>query len=169
MNRESRIHHKKSRTDLAKYIRDYLNNKYRSVLWVVVVYKDVGGWDAHTVKGAYYNLFRHYGHNIVVSRITQPFTTKAPVDISGKFNRALTLRQKNVCANSWCWTKHKLIDARSTVDATWPRLYNEGLNPIMLHIFRGGIDGTVATYVNHRVHYQRLKDGGLAVLLAVAK
>ena len=114
------------------------------------------------MKGRFYHLFRHMDTillHVSRSRITEPYTTKSPVDIRQKFNRALTLN----------WKNRKHIDARPTVKATWPKLYNEGLNPIMLHIFRGKIKGAAVTNANQRVHFQRLKDGGLAVLLAVAK
>ena len=170
MERVSRIHRKKSRYQLAIYLRNYLNNRYKDVLWVVVVYDDVQGWDAHTVIGSvYYHRFRHYGHNIVVSRIVHPYGTKAPVDIAGKFNRAFTPSWKKVCSNSWCWSKKNRINAKSTVQATWNKLYNEGLQPIMLHVFRGGIDGAVATNRNPRVCHQQMPDGGVRTLLAVAR
>ena len=169
MERESRNNHGKNNLDLATYLRDYLNNRYANVLWVVTVYDDISGWDAHTVVGQFYHLFRHYGHNIVVSRITEPYSTKAPVDINGKFTRALSTRWKETCSNSWCWSKTSRIDAKPTVDATWSNLYGQGLNPVMLHIIRGGTGWGVATYTNSRVHHRQLSDGGLAVLLAVAQ
>ena len=158
MERESRNNRKKKRPDLAKYLRDYLKNRYSNVLWVVVVYDDVSGWDAHTVIGHYYHLFRHYGHNIVVSRITEPFRRKAPVDIGGKFNRALSI--------TW---KKKRVNARPTAEATWRNIYGQGLYPVMVHVVKGGKEWAVSTDRNSRVYHQKLSDGGLAVLLAIGK
>ena len=137
-------------------------------MWVVIVYDDVSGWDAHTVKGEYYNLFRHYGHNIVVGRIVEPYSTRYPWGLSQKFSSALRIHWKSECTDWTCWSRYSRVDARPTVDATWNNLYNEGITPIMLHVFRGNTDGAVAISGNGRLSVRRLADGGLATLLAVA-
>ena len=95
----------KSHYDLAVYLKTFLKDKYPSVYWVVV-YDDVSGREAHTVKGSYYHLFRHYGYNIVVGRVILPSNGNEPSDISGKFWAAYTPAFDNVCKDSWYWAKH---------------------------------------------------------------
>ena len=65
-----------------------LIKKYGAVYWVVVVYDDVSGWSQHTVKGTNFNLFRNYGHNIVVGHVKLPSSRNAPSDLSGTFWKA---------------------------------------------------------------------------------
>ena len=169
IERESRNHHRKSHNELAKYLRTYLTNRYPNVLWVVVVYDDVAGWHSHTVKGYYKHLFRHHGHNIVVSRIVRPYTTKAPSNLKNKFWAAFKPKWDRVCKNSWCWGKKDRLNARPSVDATWDNLYRQGVRPIMVHMIRGGASWGYSWSGGARVYCTKLKDGGLAIVLAVQK
>ena len=138
------------------------------MLWVVIVYDDVSGWEAHTVEGQYYHLFRHYGHNIVVGRIVEPYSTRDPSGLAQKFSSALQIHWQSECTNWLCLSTYSRVDAKPTVDATWSNLYNEGITPIMLHVFRGNTNGAVATTDNARASILHLPDGGLATLLAEA-
>ena len=166
--RESRTHGGKSHSDLANYLINYLENRYDDVVWVVIVYDGVSGWDAHTVKGTYYHLFRHYGHNIVVGRITEPYHTRYPYYLRAKFSNALSVHYTTECGNWWCtWTRYR-VNSRPTVEATWDNLYRQDLNPIMLHVVRGNTGGAVYTSRSSRVDVITLSDGGIATLLAVA-
>ncbi len=165
--RESRTHGENSHKDLANYLLNYLENKYDHVLWVVIVYDEVSGWDAHTVKGTYYNLFRHYGHNIVVGRITEPYNI--PYDLPAKFSNALSEHYTECgIVDFLCLFTTRQLNALPTVEATWDNLYRQGLNPIMLHVFRGNIGGGVARRHSSPVGVIGLSDGGVATLLAVA-
>ncbi len=158
VERENRKQRKKSHYDLASYLLNYLENRYDDVVWVVIVYGEVSGWDAHTVKGTYYHLFRHYGHNIVVGRITEPYHTRYPYNLLETFSNALSVH----------YMKKTRVNAKATVEATWDNLFGQGLNPILLHVFNGNTDGVVVSSRAKRVVIINLSDGGIATLLAVA-
>ena len=161
------MHHGKSHHDLSLYLYNYLTNRYLDVVWAAVIYDDVSGWDIHTVKGQYYHLFRHYGNNVVVGRIVSPYKYRYPYDIAGKFQRALSQHMVDTCTG-WCLGETLRVNARPTVDATWNNLYREGLTPIMLLVYRGGIGGSVTIPSNSPWAQSRnLNDGGIATLLAV--
>ena len=167
MERETRVHHGKSHNDLSLYLFNYLTKRYPDVVWAVVIYDDVYGWDTHTVKGDFYSIFRHYGNNVVVGRIVSPYKYSYPNDIGGKFQRALSQQMIDICTG-WCVGEDLRVNAQPTVDTTWDNLYREGLTPIMLHVYRGGIGGSVVTQSNAPCVQKRyLNDGGIATLLAV--
>ena len=167
MERETRVHDDKSRFDLSVYLFNYLTNRYPDVVWAVVIYDDVSGWDTHTVKGDFYSIFRHHGNNVVVGRIVSPYRHSYPNDIGGKFQRALSQHMIDTCTG-WCWGEKLRVNAQPTVDTTWNNLYTEGLTPIMLLVYRGGIDGSVTVPDNSPwVQSRQLNDGGIATLLAV--
>ena len=137
-------------------------------MWAVIVYDDVSGWDAHTVKGQYYHLFRYYGHNIVVGRILKPYSTRYPRGLSQKFSNALQIHWKSECRDWTCWSRYSRVNARPTVEATWNNLYGQGITPIMLHVLRGNTNGAVVTSAGAQAYVHQLPDGGVATLLAVA-
>ena len=167
VERETRVHDDKSRFDLSVYLFNYLTNKYPDVVWAVVIYDDVYGWDTHTIKGDFYSIFRHHGNNVVVGRIVSPYRHSYPNDIGGKFQRALSQHMIDTCTG-WCWGEKLRVNAQPTVDTTWNNLYTEGLTPIMLLVYRGGIDGSVTVPDNSPwVQSRQLNDGGIATLLAV--
>ena len=163
---ESEIHSYKSHYDLAVYLKTFLSNKYSSVYWVVVVYDDVSGYEAHTVKGSYHHLFRHYGHNIVVGRVILPSNGNEPSDISERFRAAYTPTFDHVCSDYWCWSKHDKLNAEQSVLNTWNNLYNQGLYPVMLHMFTSGIGSGIAHHFDGRLLVAELTNGGIATLIA---
>ena len=127
-----------SHDGLSRCIRDELQNKYPNVYWVVIVYNELSGWEAHTVKGQYYHLFRYHGHNIVVGRVVSPNYYYAPANLESTFWEAYA--PVTYTTISW-WTIYTHLHARNTVNRIWDNLEDEGLSPIMLHIFTSGSYG----------------------------
>ena len=168
MKTESHNNHQLSHHQLAVHLHGYLVDRYRGVLWVVIVYADITGWNVHAVKGSHYHLFHYYGHNIVVSKIANPASTEAPENIEEKFNETFSPVREEDCHDLLNPENYK-INARPTVEATWEKLQDkEGIQPLMLLVYRGETDGSVVASVNKRVYHQEI-EGGLAVLLALAE
>ena len=117
------------------------------------------------MKGSYHHLFRHYGHNIVVGRVILPSYRNEPSDISGKFWRAYTPTFDHVC-NSWCWYKYDKLNSKPSVFDTWDNLYNQGLYPVMLHMFTSGIGSGNSHNFDGRLLIVDLTNGGRATLIA---
>ena len=163
---ESQTHSGKSNYDLAYHLMTFLRNKYSSIQWVAVVYDEVTGWEAHTVKGTYYHHFRHYGHNIVVGRVILPSYRNVPSDLSGKFWRAYTPTYYDDCWDPACWSKKTKLNSKPSVDNTWNKLYDEGLYPVMLHMFTSGIGSGAAHNFQGRLIIENLTNGGRATLIA---
>ena len=159
-------HSGKSHSDLAVYLKSFLKDKYPSVYWVVVVYDDVSGYKAHNVKGSHYHLFRHYGHNIVVGQVILPSYRKKPSDISGKFWQAYTPTYYKDCWDPACWSSTSKLNAEPSIADTWSNLYNQGLYPVMLHMFTSGIGAGIAHHFDGRLLIVDLDKGGLATLIA---
>ena len=167
---ESQTHSEKSHYDLAVHLKTFLTNKYSNIYWVAVVYDDVTGSPAHTVQGrqgSYYDLFRHYGHNIVVGRVILPSYRNEPSDISGKFWAAYTPTYVEKCWNPpVCWSKYTKLDAKPSCLDTWNNLYNQGLYPVMLHMFTSGIGSGIVDNFDGRLLIVDLDNGGRATLIA---
>ena len=55
------------RSELSRYLFDYLTYTYPDVVWVVIIY-DVSGHKTHAIygQGEFYTLFQQYGNNVVV-------------------------------------------------------------------------------------------------------
>ena len=136
-----------SRPDLAHTVLQHLINLYPvGVLWVVVVYDDVTGGDKHTITGYdYYNLFRHYGNNIVVARIVFPRNRDPPSDLGNSFSKAYSPVFDG---------KH--IDAWKTNEATWSNLPNHGVAPWNLFFLRDGIAYGYWAHIDSRIHHTEL-------------
>ena len=165
---ESQTHSGKSHYDLADYLMTFLKDKYGAVYWVVVVYDDVSGYQEHTVKGTNFHLFRHYGHNIVVGHVKLPSSRNAPSDLSEKFWEAYTPTYYTKCRDPLCWSSYQKLDSKPSVDDTWNALEDEGLHPVMLHMFTSGIDYGIGSYFDDRMINAALTstNGGYATLIA---
>ena len=163
IERESRDHSHLSHFDLSVHLRDYLRDNYAGVKWVVVVYDSVKGYRKHNARGLYYHLFRHYGHNIVVGRLFDSGRTPQ-IDLNSLFWQAYAPRFVSTGLFGWGGS---VLHAQRTAQATWDRLVNLGVSPVMLHIFSSGIGGTVASYIDSRFLVTgSLNDDGFATLIA---
>lgn len=172
VERESRTESSRSHNSLALYLRDYLHDRYPGVYWVVVVYDDVTGSPKHTVKGSYYHLFRHYGHNIVVSRIIPGSSVYAPDNLENALSQSYRKRRdcSSVCT-SYFWgictssTEVCTFNADRTNCDTWDEL-DRRVSPVMLHVVRSDISVTSAWWANQRYIVSQSMDGSFVTLLA---
>ena len=48
-----------------------------------------------------------------------------------------------------CWSKKTKLNSKPSVDNTWNKLYDEGLYPVMLHMFTSGIGSAAARGLSH--------------------
>lgn len=130
---------------------------------MVTVYDDVTGGDKHTVKGSYYHLFRHFGHNIVVSRLIPG--QAHPTNLQSAFLEEYTRRED--CSRSW-WSTTCTFNAWNTVQDTWNKLVNRAnVSPVMLHVIRSGIGRTTVYSDDSSYIYVGGVSGDFAVLIAV--
>ena len=172
VERESRSESSRSHESLAIYLRDYLHQKYPGVYWMVIVYDDVTGYPKHTVRGSYYHLFRHYGHNIVVNRIIPGSSVHSPDNLENVLSQSYRKRETcvTVCLQYflvWCtneWTSCT-FHAKNTNDATWNELQTY-VSPVLLHVTRSGISLSWASWFNNRHIVGQSMDGGYVVLVA---
>ena len=82
-----------------------------------------------------YKLYiRYYRHNIV-GRLILPSYWNVPSDISGKFLQAYTPTYYDNCGDLACWSKKTKLNTKLSVIDTWSNLYNQGLSPVMLHVY----------------------------------
>ena len=144
---------------LANHIRDYLRDNYPNVHWFVVVYSELTGYEAHTVKGHYYNRFRRCGHNIVVSRVVAPRGDYAPTNLQGTFQSALSVQ---TYTTGWLFTTTHL-HAKNTVDRTWSNLGSRGLSPVMLLVFKDSSYGW-AWSCDNRCMFTSISRGYAAII-----
>ena len=140
--------------------------KYGAVYWVVIVYDDVSGYSEHTVRGTYFTLFRHYGHNIVVGQVKFPLSRNAPSNLSGKFWEAYTPTYYKKCRDPACWSSYQKLDSKPSADDTWSALRENGVYPVMLHMFTSGIGYGIASYFDDRMMNTAVTNGGRATLIA---
>lgn len=76
----------KSIPNMAVFLRNHLINTYPTQYWVVTVYRDVTGYDKHTIHAYDRNrvsyMFRHHGFNYVVTRYPKHSARRPSVSIS---------------------------------------------------------------------------------------
>ena len=164
MERESRVHSSKSNDDLAKYLRDYLQQRYPGVDWMVIVYDDVTGYQIHTYRGVnpVYHLFRHYGHNIIVSQLIHGSHISPPSQDLGNLLEQ-SYRKREDC--SW-WSGCEL-NAEHTVDATW-NVLDDSVTPRLLHVVRSNVGVAAAWYFDSRFVATKSLSGAFVTLIATA-
>ena len=151
---------------MAIHLKTFLTGKYGAVYWVVIVYDDVNGYSEHTVKGTYFTLFRHYEHNIVVGQVKFPLSRNAPSDLEGKFWESYRPTYYKKCVDPACWSSYQKLDSNPSVDDTWNALKENGLYPVMLHMFTSGIDYGISSYFDHRMINVAVPNGGPATVIA---
>ena len=118
------------------------------------------------MKGSYHHLFRHYGHNIVVGRVILPSNGNEPSDISGKFWAAYAPTYDENCWDPACWSRQTKLNSQPSVRDTWSNLNDQGLTPVMLHMFTSGIGYGIAHHFDGRLLVAGLTNGGQATLIA---
>ena len=130
--------------------------------WVVIVYDDVRGFQFHTVQGAFYHLWRHYGHNIVVGRLINPGLPYT--NLNSLFWNAYSPQYDS--SGFWGWGP-KVLNAERTVESTWNGLVSRGVTPVMLHILRSDISYSVTSYFSTSyLVTTSLNGNGFATLIA---
>ena len=160
VERESRG--SRSHEDLTHHLLNYLRSNYPGIQWVVNVYDDVYGFKNHAVRGNFYSLFRHYGHNIVVGKLNIGQSTPLQ-NLDSTFREAFTIK----C--NWYGIDGLLcdVDPGRTVIATWNELRRRGITPVMLHIVRYSIDIESANNFDARyLSSQEMPGTALATLIA---
>ena len=150
---------------MAIYLNTFLRENYGAVYWLVIVYDDVTGYSEHTVRGTYFHLFRHYGHNIVVGQVKFPLSRYAPSDLEGKFWEAYRPTYYKKCRDPACWSSYQKLDSKPSADNTWSAL-DDGLHKVMLHMFTSGIDYGISSYFDDRMISVAVTNGGRATLIA---
>ena len=168
VERESRQHSDKSHEDLAKYLRDFLHQKYPDVAWAVASIS--GKWAETNQPPVGYVLKNHYGHDIIVGRITNPDTKRNPGNLGQKLQNAYSPQYEHACVKYFigiCTKKGDRLKARETRDATWKSLFSQGLIPKLLLIVPGGNDWGVSFFsYNNLVHFKKNGDDSLALVMA---
>ena len=161
VERESRVHSSKSNSDLAEYLHDYLKQRYPGVSWMVIVYDDVTGYQIHTYRGVspIYSLFRHYGHNIIVTRLI--YGSPPSQDLGNLLEQSY--RKREDC--SW-WSGCEL-NAEHTVDATW-NVLDDSVTPRLLHVVCSNVDVSAAWYFDSRYVASKSLSGAFVTLIATA-
>ena len=140
---------------------------YGDVYWAVIVYDDVTGSSEHAVRGTFFSLFHHYGHNIVVGKVTSPLSRNAPSDyqLSIKFWEAYRPTYRTKCIDFLCLANYPKLDSKPSVDNTWDTLVLNGLFPEMLHMFTSEIDYGIGSNFDDGMINVALTDGGRATLI----
>ena len=113
-----------------------------------MVYDAVTGFPKHTVRGTYYHLFRHHGHNIVVSRIIPGPSVRTPDNLETALDQSYRKREDTSISLypcgffgwSVCQDTTYTFNAEKTNSATWDALHDrQGVSPVMLHVVKNGI------------------------------
>ena len=156
IERESHRKSYLSHRDLSNYLKNYLCDNYPGVYWMVSVYDPVTGFHVHTVKGQVrkvYSRFRVNGkHNIVVGQ-SLPNIGSPHNDLSDLFRQAYSPKYDQT---GWFGWGGSVLNAQRTVSATWGKLVNLGVRPIMLLIYRSTLSGAWAScYDENRVHIRK--------------
>ena len=174
VERESRSQSSRSHSSLASYLLDHLRDNYPGVYWAVIVYDDVTGYPKHTVRGSYYHLFRHHGHNIVVGRIIPGPSIHAPNNLGRVLTQSYRKRQdctfRTRCRYIlWICTPEVYedctVNAQRTNRDTWDALQRQ-VSPVMLHVVRAGISAASSTWGVTSYVESRNMDGAFVTLLA---
>ena len=75
--------------------------------------------------GQYYNIFRHYGHNIVVQRLVEPTPINPPKNLADQVVNSLHLTSN--------------VNAQHTCSGIWSGLRNHGAEPVAVFVLKTGI------------------------------
>lgn len=139
---------------------------------MVIVYDDVSGYQKHNTRGSHYHLFRHYGHNIIVSRIIPGPSVHAPDNLTNVLSQSY--RKQELCVTSFndrCGyacvggLPTCSFHAKRTNDATWNQLQSH-VSPVLLCVIQSGIGGARASWFDNRYFVAQRMDGGYVVLVA---
>ena len=122
---------------------------YPDITWVVLIYDDITGGDAHWVT--YYSssthvLWRYHGHNAVVTRYTgDPITTEFNLELN--LQASFTPICYKYCHDPACWDSYYHVDCGQTNPATWDKLIKLN-NLAMLHMLQGRF--SISNYVGRK-------------------
>ena len=169
VERESReyLKHHGTRPDypLVDYLRNYLDNKYPGIYWIVVVYDPVDKQEQHKLSGDdkfVYYLFQHYGQNIVLCQKNPKFLHPKPYNLEQVFLRSY-YGYEYPCFFATCY------DAHLTHLHTLVNLENNEVHPTMLlviidEVFRS-VSSTVTVFNREFVLVERMHRGKAYVVL----
>jgi hypothetical protein len=114
------------------------------------------------VSVLYIPLFRHYGHNIIVTRLIRGSHISPPSQDLGNLLEQ-SYRKREDCS----WWSGCEFNAGRTVDATWDVL-DDSVTPHLLHVVPSNVGITAAWYFDSRYVASKSLSGAFVILIATA-